>query len=296
MPPIYINDSTNSNQSALSVAGGATVTNPIFLNGGYLTGGGSSPGSAGVVTGVLTVQSEFGWVKATGGNLTLAGSIQGSAPLYFQNLGSGTITISGTANTYSGPTEIIYGAVAVTGNIASSSQVNVSSAPGSTATLSGTGTVGLINLTTNGKIMPGSSSGTIGTLTASGLTWDSDSTPQLQLRLSNTSDASSLLDLGTGAFTKGTGTNFTFDFLNSGEVGQDYTLVTFGLNDTNFQTSDFLATDLPSGLSGDFSFVDNGTTESLDFEITPEPSTWLLLLGGLGLLFLRRIRTRRTLV
>jgi autotransporter-associated beta strand protein len=287
-PTIEVTDVTNSGQSSLAIASNASVSNAVVLNGGELTGGTYSNGVS-TLTGSLSVQSSFGFVVTKAGDLNLAGSIQGSVPLYFQNLGSGTDTISGTANTYTGTTEIIYGKVAVTGNITSSNQVNIGSPPGYTATLSGTGSVSLIDLMTNGKLAPGPSG--VGTLSATGLTWNGDGTPQLQFNLGATEAASSELDLGTGALTKGTGSGFTFDFLDSGVAGQDYTLITFGANDTNFQAGDFVASDLAPGLDGTFSLVDDGTTESLTFDVVPEPGTTGLLMSGvLGLCLFARSR------
>jgi len=96
----------------------------------------------------------------------------------------------------------------------------------------------------------------------------------------NVAANSDLLNL-TGNFIKGTstGTTWVFDFQNTGTAGF-YKLVDW-TGTTAFVDTDFAAI---NG-SGTF-FVDNGggTTTALYFNAVPEPSSALLLLGGLGML------------
>ena len=284
---IVVNEG-QTGQGVLSLRQGALVSNSIVLNGGRLTGADGS-----TVTGPLSVQSPFGFVGATNGNMTLSGGIHGTGALYFQS--TGQVTVSG-ANTYTGPTEVIGGKLVVTGDITSSSSVNVSAAPGSTSQLSGTGNVSAINLGANGQLAPGLN-GTIGTLHATSLDWTSDGSAQMKFELNTSSNASSLLDLGTGTFLKdanSTSPTFSFDLLGTGEAGQSYDLVNFGAGDTNFNATDFASTDLAPGLSGSFSLVTNGDVESLVLAVAPEPSsTELLFMGVLVLAVaspLRRFR------
>ena len=282
--PIVVTDGANSATSELVITAGAFVANDIVLNQGSLGGGGNSGTST--ITGSLTLTNAGGNVVTQGGSLVLAGSIRGSSPLLFQSTGGG-VTISGSANTYTGSTEVSSGRLTVTGSIASSSSVQVGAGVPSTAILTGNGAASQVNLEGGGKLAPGISGA--GTFTATGLKWDSDGTGQLQFNLGGTPAASSELSLGTGAFTKGAGSNFVFDFLNSGVAGQDYTLVTFGAGNTNFSLNDFMASDLAAGLNGTFSLSINGNVESLDFAVVeaPEPGTMALLVPGLiGLLLI----------
>jgi fibronectin-binding autotransporter adhesin len=285
----------DANTATLELATNSTLANPITFMGGTVETGYNT-----TITGPITVLNSSGSstvnqvAPQSGGNTTFSGAIGGSGPLSVN--GTGQVTLTSTTNTYTGAINVNAGTLAVDGNLASSSGVNVTATGTSTATLAGTGVVGAITLGSGGKLMPGRDPATFefgGSLTASSLLWNSDNTPQLQYVLSNMDNTSDLLNLGTGAFTKGTGTAFTFDFGGTGEAGQIYTLLTFGLNNTNFQSTDFSASNLPSGLGGTFSFVDNGSTESLDFtEAAPEPTTWALLLGGMGLLLFWRMGAR----
>ena len=84
---------------------------------------------------------------------------------------------------------------------------------------------------------------------------------------------------------KGSGTTFAFDFLNSGGSGFTYTLINFGL--TDFSVGDFSYANLASGLTGNFT-LNSGNLQFTTSAI-PEPSTYAMLIGGLGMLaFLRR--------
>ena len=50
----------------------------------------------------------------------------------------------------------------------------------------------------------------------------------------------------------------------------------------------------PADYSG-IAYLDSGEGIYVDFTLVPEPSTYALMLGGLGLLVVLRLRTRRTL-
>ncbi|MCC5849154.1 MAG: PEP-CTERM sorting domain-containing protein [Verrucomicrobia bacterium] len=96
------------------------------------------------------------------------------------------------------------------------------------------------------------------------------------------------INLG-GAFSKGTGSEFIFDFQNFNATTQGvYPLVTF--DSTSFSSTDFAASNIiyEEGLSGQF----NLTGDSLEFAVIPEPGT-LLLLGIAGIAGLIGFRRRR---
>ena len=256
----------------------------------------------GTTAGGTIDQSGSGLLKFTGTNtatgagsktLTLQGSTAGTGEIAgaivdnsgtnttsVTKAGTGTWTLSGT-NTYTGATTITGGTLKVGGgaSISTSSGVTIN---GSGATLAGAGTVSGIALT-SGTIAPGDSG--IGTLSGSSLNWTGTSGNNLVFDLSGVDNTSDRLSL-SGAFTKGTGTTFAFDF-SGGQVGQTYTLASFG--SSTFSTGDFsIAT---AGYTGTFN-LDTITTNTLTFTVTsvPEPNEVALsIVGLLGvLIFIRR--------
>ena len=169
--------------------------------------------------------------------------------------GIGTLSLS-QANTYGGGTIVNGGA------------------------LGGTGTIsGLITVNAGGKIAPGNS---IGQLNGANLTWNSDDAQAgMSFELSATDNTCDVLNL-SGAFTKGAGSSFLFDF-TGGMTGMTYTLVKFS-SSPGFSVSDFAIGSGLVGLGGKFKLTAN------TLEITvPEPATLsLLVLGGLAVIGRRR--------
>lgn len=196
--------------------------------------------------------------------------------------GAGTLTLSSaTAHTSTGTATVTAGGLVVnSGTAFTSYTVN------SAATLGGNNTLSAITLNNGGFLQAGSNltAGTIGTLSATSLTWNGGGT--LRWDLSATPGTSDLLDLG-GAFTRGTAGVFDFDFrgFNASAMGT-YTLIEFG--STNFTATDFSATNITydSGLSGQFVV----TGDSLQFAVIPEPGTLALVGIALGSLLLFRRR------
>lgn len=194
-------------------------------------------------------------------------------------IGTGKLTLTGN-NTYTGPTNVMQGVLEVNGSLAAGSSVLLSG-----GALGGTGTInGPITLAAGGgAVAPGAS---IGTLNGASLTWNSDDLlAGMDFELSSVDDASDRLNL-SGAFTKGSGSSFLFDF-SGGLIGETYTLVQFG--STNFAVTDF---GVASGIDGTFDIVGN----SLQFtasaaNVIPEPQS--ILLAACGLLGLMGIGIRK---
>lgn len=250
----------------------------------FATGSGSFSGGYTTIT-ALTLNPGTGVTHTYSAAITNGGN-----NMTLTKTGLGT-QILGGANTYTGATSVQQGVLLVDGSTAAGSAVSVSL----NAVLGGTGTVNG-TVTVNGGIAPGSTG--IGTLTVNNaVTWNGGQNWLFQLDSlsSGTSKAtpgtSDLLSL-TGAFTKGTGSTFTFDFANSGTDGW-YKLANYA--STNFTTgtftsgTQFAGTNLPTGKTA--TFVVEST--ALYVQIVPEPGTLVLAGIGLGMATLSFMNRRR---
>jgi autotransporter-associated beta strand protein len=289
--------STTTAGTLLYTGTGETTDRVINLAG---TTGGATLNQSG--TGLLKFTSNLTATGAGAKMLTLAGSTAGkgeisgnivnsSSATSVTKSGTGTWTLSGT-NTYTGATTVSGGTLLVNGSLAAGSAVSVSSG----ATLGGSGTVnGLVTTAGTGSILsPGNSPGTL-TL-AGGL--NAAAGAGFTFELGTSSD---LLSLGSGVFTGSTAANgLVFDFSDSGgfSAGTVYTLLTFG-SSSGLDYSDLLANLTPSGYTldsgfGTGGFLINSGSLQVQFAAVPEPSTGVLLVGGVVLLGLLR-RKKRTL-
>ncbi|HSR78162.1 MAG TPA: autotransporter-associated beta strand repeat-containing protein [Xanthobacteraceae bacterium] len=149
--------------NSFSAASAFTVGAGAFLDiGGFDQTIGSLAGAGTVQNGGPAAAT-----LTTGGDnrsTTFSGVIQDCcSPLALTKVGTGTLTISGVNNTYTGATTVNGGTLAVTGDIRTSSGVTVNGG----AILSGTGTVSNININAGGTLAAGLPSAP-GTLTATG--------------------------------------------------------------------------------------------------------------------------------
>jgi autotransporter-associated beta strand protein len=213
---------------------------------------------------------------------TFAGAITnggGAGSISMIKEGAGKLILSGIANNYTGPTSVDDGALVVSGAI-TASPISVNAG----GTLGGSGSVTAITLGANGAISPGDTIGQLESLAATSLIWNSGSSPGMKFDLSSASNASDQL-LISGAFVKGAGSGFTFDFLGGGLQGATYTLLTFG-SSTGFSAADFAFTNLGAGLTGTFAVQPNAVT----FSAIPEPRGGFICLAAAMFLGLRRRR------
>jgi len=217
------------------------------------------------------------------GNLTIESVIAnnvGSGKSSLIKNGTGTLRLSG-ANTYLGQTTISNGTLLVIGQTGTNSGTGTNAVSVlSGAALGGTGRVGGA-VTVDGAVTPGD--GGIGTLTvANSLTWNGVGTNNYWQWNLGADNAADLLSL-SGAFTKGTGSGWTFDFLGASRTGT-FDLVTW--DSTTFAATDFSYASLAPGFTGDFAISGN----TLQFTAIPEPSTAALLLLAVGILYTLRKR------
>ena len=193
-----------------------------------------------------------------GRNGTVASNILASASGSVVKNGDGVLTITSTENTYTGQTVINSGTLIIDGDISSSSGVVV----GNGNTLAGSGRVSAISVNGGGRI------GHNG-LTATSMIWGGVSDPamaQYQVDL----NSSERLEL-SGAFTKGGGTFFVFDFLGTGAADETYTLIS-GWSETSFSAGFVSYDNLADNLAGSFAIDGNSLTFTTTTIAIPEPA------------------------
>jgi autotransporter-associated beta strand protein len=178
---------------------------------------------------------------------TVSGIIaNGSSPGTLDMNGGGTLILSAT-NTYTGATNVKFGALDISGSIASSTLTTVSSG----ATLTGTGTVGNTQINSGGTLVPGS--GVPGTTmkVAGNLAFQAGALYLVQV---NPSSVTSANVTGGAALT---GAIVGAQFASGGYVSKQYTILTAagGLGGTTF--AGLVAGNLPSGVAESLSYSAN---------------------------------------
>jgi hypothetical protein len=92
-----------------------------------------------------------------------------------------------------------------------------------------------------------------------------------------------------GDFLKGTGANFTFDFLNASVTGT-FVLASWA-GSSNFSAGDFSFSNMASGYSGSFA-INSHELSFTSVSSVPEPSTYAVLFG-FGAFVIAGLRHRR---
>jgi autotransporter-associated beta strand protein len=281
----------------------AAGTGAITVNGGslYLQNGINASNSVALAA----PQSKVGVEGTSTG--TLSGVISGTGTL--NKDGTGTLVLTG-ANTFTGGVSVNAGSLLVNGSTLGATVVAAG------ASLGGTGSVGNVTLAAGAKITPGASGGSsIGTLTLASLKLEGASVIQWNLARADQAagtgydclKVTGLLDLSAASSLSklqlvlaGAPTNFDVQQAASFKL-MDYGSLNLGSN-TNI--SDLFAIDV-SGLKDQngfspqffqFSVVDDSANHQLLLNYTsaiPEPSTYGVSLGGLGLAIAAVRRRRR---
>jgi autotransporter-associated beta strand protein len=276
-----------------SAAGRLNAASTLLIQGGTLTLSGNESVNSFQQTGG-TVAGGFAINSATDSDLqsgTFSGNLGGSSGL--NKTGAGTTTITGT-NSYTGATNVTSGTLVVNGNIASSSLTTVASG----ATIGGSGTVGVLTVSSGAFINPGNSPGIlntgdytqVGTYSAE-ITGIVAGTEHDQINVTGTVDITggsltTLFSAGTYAEN-----DLIFILLNDGAdaITGTYAGLANGALVENFGgfnwTISYFA-DSTAGPSGSFT---GGNDIALRANAIPEPNV-AALLGCLGVLLILRRR------
>jgi autotransporter-associated beta strand protein len=287
-----------------------TLTIGDGTDNGIITGGtGSTYTNGNGATGTFNAESGSVDVKLAGGGTVL------------NKTTSGTVTLS-QANTYTGATNVTGGALIVSGSLSGTVSTSVAtgatlevdglvntsatnSIAGSGATLRGTGTVGAVHLNTSANLAPGLTAGSTGpgVLTAGNVSFlDASSTFSIRLGINAYSDGDQLIS--TGITLDNTPLQLTIGpalAAYTGAVGNTYTIVNGGYTTGNFSYGgNTILDDQPINDNG-FIFTvlygndgNGGTAGDVELELTavPEPGTWAMMLGGMGMLAVWQTKRR----
>lgn len=220
--------------------------------------------------------------------------------------GNGILTLSG-ANTYTGPTVVEGGTLAVTGSISGTSAVDVKMGAtvdftglaggftlGTGQTLKGAGSVnGNVVLGTGAILSPGESPGVLTVNGSLNLTQAVAAAASHALAFEIGSLAfSDVVTLPSGTLNIGTALAFDdFSFSSLPGIGFD----TYTLFATNSQiggaldaNTALLTGEIGGGFFGTLALADGGT--DLVLVVVPEPASAMMMLGGLGMLAAKRRR------
>ena len=228
-------------------------------------------------------------------NLTVSGVVSGTGSL--TKTSAGTLTLTGS-NTYTGATTVNGGSIIVAGSISGSSAITVNSG----GTLTASGTIGAVNVV-GGILDPGISLAT-GKLTATGnVTFDSNG--HLAIQLGATTSGNPLmptagtdydqLSLSTGRSLLLNGVDLQLSLGSGFTLTKDalFVIVNVATNGMFFQGSQITFNGNQFNIL--YGVDSTGQTVGNDvlLQAVPEPQTWAMMIGGLGVLLgSQRLRRR----
>ncbi|MEO6740616.1 MAG: PEP-CTERM sorting domain-containing protein [Chthoniobacteraceae bacterium] len=308
------NGVTTYNSTVLILNGSASFNN--FTNGGTLSNNASATFNGGTNTssGVVNVAGTLNTKDFSSDgviNVGASGTVGNSVANFVLGGGSrtyiGTVAApGGTLATASGTSIELNGGLLVN-NGTQTGTLNVNFG----GVAKGAGTFGVVNVTDGGRFSPGNSPGTA---TVSQLTLSGGGSYQFELNSANATPGNGIdfiNDLGLLTIAAGTTPNSVFtialvtldganqpsalsDFDSSLPYG--FTLATTATGISGFAANEFAvdASGFANNLrGGTFSVAQQGNSLMLNFTPVPEPTTAVLLCGGLGLLSVCRTRRAR---
>lgn len=232
------------------------------------------------------------------GNFSFNGTIQNSfsgstGSLSLSSGFSGTATLGG-ANSYNGTTSVGGGTLLVN-STHTGGAYNIN-----TGTLGGNGTItssGAVTVNGAGLLSAGSAANTVGTLTLSGTgglnvtTAVANETGEFIFNL-DTVAASDKINLTNGTLNIGAGLNFAdFAFTTTANVGSGDVFHLFTSTTPITGSLDANPANLTGSLGGSLTGTIGISGNDIILSVVPEPSSWTMLMAGVGLfLLVQRVR------
>lgn len=294
----YTGISGGSSNRTININNGASGGSGAIENtvaGQTLTLSGNVTTSASASASGLTLQGT--------GNGVLSGNITGTPALSLTKSGAGIWTVSGS-NTYTGTTSVSAGTLLVSNTAGSGLGTGAVTVSG--GVLGGTGAfTGAVTVNASGTLAPGAS---IQSLASGALTLNNNSTFAFELDFAAPLSASADLQIVSGALNLNGTVSLTLSNLNVGTFanGTTFSLINYtGAWNSGLFTynSDALTDDSTFSFNGQMWQINyNATTGGSNFvpdqiggnfvniTVVPEPSTYALLLGCVGVLILLRRR------
>lgn len=278
-------NNTLAGAGGVSVSGGflqidsnarlGNTTGALTLN----SGGGIRYGAAFNSLRAITIGNGGGVLDTNGFSVTYSSAISAGGTGGLTKQGTGTLRLTSDSNAYTGATVVSAGTLLINGNqTAATGAVSVANG----ATLGGTGTVGgATSIANGGTLSPGDGTGTL-TLNsslalASGSIYSFQGGDLVAVNGALSLNSNWVLSLGGGLANGGSVTIFTF-----GSLGTVSLTPTFDISQLGFTPT------------GPLSLSQVGNTIVLNgVQAVPEPSTYALIMVGLGaMVWVHRARRR----
>ncbi len=301
---------------ALGSANNTTFSgNSLTFSGGTLqyAANYSASNSADISTGTTSFRAGGATIDTNGNNVSYANAIGGGGVGGLTKVGSGSLTLS-AASTYSGGTTVSAGALLLnngtSGSATGTGFLNVAAG----GTIGGAGTSNSTTFAISGNVIVGNDVDTISstTLTASSASTITNATLSFNLNNANSAQ-SNILNVGTTGITFSGTTlalnmvgasivqaNTPYELIAGTSASQYGGLTTFtnSLGQQEIEGSSALALSFEiNGTSSNFyqpSYLFVTSNGDIDVEVVPEPGTWALMIGGLGLLIFLQKRRRNS--